>query len=80
MLGNGREKRLEKGAIFFDKKEVGFILDRKKNPQKIILKKQKDANKLVEEFMLLDNRKVAEYEAWQATQGSQAIDGSTVHE
>ena len=30
-----REKRLEKGAIFFDKKEVGFILDRKKNPQKM---------------------------------------------
>lgn len=56
-----REKRLEKGAIFFDKKEVGFILDRKKNPQKIILKKQKEANKLVEEFMLLANRKVAEY-------------------
>ncbi len=56
-----REKRLEKGAIFFDKKEVGFILDKSKNPQKIILKKQKEANKLVEEFMLLANRKVAEF-------------------
>ena len=55
-----REKRFEAGAINFDRYEVKFELDRKGKPIGIYFKVAKDANKLVEEFMLLANRTVAE--------------------
>ena len=49
------------GAISFDKLEVRFILDEKNNPEGVYFKESKDANKLIEEFMLLANRSVAEF-------------------
>ena len=57
---NLRNKRSQEGSITFNKKEVKFILNKEKEPINTILKESLDANKLVEEFMLLANRKVAE--------------------
>ena len=56
-----REKRMKAGAISFDKLEVKFLLDEHNNPLGVYTKESKEANKLIEEFMLLANRKVAEY-------------------
>ena len=56
-----REKRMKAGAISFDKVEVKFLLDEHNNPLGVYTKESKEANKLIEEFMLLANRKVAEY-------------------
>src|SRR5690554_3169827 len=56
-----RKKRMRAGAISFDKVEVKFILDEQNNPEGVYFKESKDANKLIEEFMLLANRSVAEY-------------------
>jgi ribonuclease R len=56
-----RKKRMHAGAISFDKLEVKFILDEKSNPEGVYFKESKDANKLIEEFMLLANRSVAEF-------------------
>ena len=55
-----RKKRELKGSINFNKKEVYFKLDKNKNPIGVLLKESKDANKLIEEFMLIANKKVAE--------------------
>ncbi len=55
-----RKKRMKSGAIGFDKKEVKFRLDEKGKPLSVYYKEQKDAHKLVEEFMLLANKAVAE--------------------
>jgi len=52
---------MKEGAISFDKVEVKFDLDEKANPVGVYFKTSKDANKLIEEFMLLANRKVAEF-------------------
>ncbi|WP_298762852.1 ribonuclease R [uncultured Polaribacter sp.] len=56
-----RKKRMKQGAISFDRVEVKFNLDEEANPVGVFFKSSKDANKLIEEFMLLANRKVAEY-------------------
>ena len=56
-----RKKRMRQGAISFDRIEVKFNLDQEANPVGVFFKKSKDANKLIEEFMLLANRKVAEF-------------------
>ena len=56
-----RQNRLKNGAISFDKLEVKFNLDSKNEPKEVYFKTSKDANKLIEEFMLLANRKVAEF-------------------
>lgn len=56
-----RKKRMRSGAISFDKIEVKFNLDKDNNPTGVYFKTSKDANKLIEEFMLLANRKVAEF-------------------
>jgi ribonuclease R len=55
-----RDERFKKGAITFEKVEVKFHLDDKGNPTGVYTKENKDSNKLIEEFMLLANRKVAE--------------------
>ncbi len=55
-----REKRFTAGAINFDRYEVKFDIDEKGKPISVYFKESKDANKLVEEFMLLANRTVAE--------------------
>ena len=56
-----RKKRMKAGAISFDRVEVKFNLDEEANPVGVFFKESKDANKLIEEFMLLANRKVAEF-------------------
>ncbi|KLT70574.1 MULTISPECIES: ribonuclease R [unclassified Flavobacterium] len=56
-----RRKRMANGAISFDKVEVKFNLDEQGEPEGVYFKVSKDANHLIEEFMLLANRKVAEY-------------------
>jgi ribonuclease R len=56
-----RADRMKAGAISFDKVEVKFELDSDKNPTGVFFKTSKEANKLIEEFMLLANKKVAEY-------------------
>ena len=56
-----RIKRMDSGAISFDKVEVKFNLNAENEPQGVYFKETKDSNKLIEEFMLLANRKVAEF-------------------
>lgn len=56
-----RKQRMQKGAISFDKTEIKFKLDAENNPLEIHTKTSKNAHKLIEEFMLLANKKVA---AW----------------
>lgn len=55
-----RARRFAEGAIAFDRAEVKFVLDEKGKPTDVYFKIAKDSNKLVEEFMLLANRTVAE--------------------
>lgn len=56
-------KRFKEGAISIDTEEVKFILNEKGFPVKVIKKERGDSNKLIEEFMLLANRRVAEFVA-----------------
>tara|TARA_B110000902_G_scaffold47268_1_gene53674 strand:+ start:14168 stop:16336 length:2169 start_codon:yes stop_codon:yes gene_type:complete len=63
-----RKKRMKDGAISFDKAEVKFNLDEANNPVGVFFKTSKDANKLIEEFMLLANRKVSEFIGKQSPQ------------
>ncbi|MBQ3625105.1 ribonuclease R [Prevotella sp. Rep29] len=55
-----RKRRFENGAVNFDSEELHFDVDEKGKPIRCYFKKSKDANKLIEEFMLLANRTVAE--------------------
>ena len=56
-----REKRMANGAIDFDRVEVRFEIDETGKPLSVYFKESKEANKLIEEFMLLANRTVAEH-------------------
>ena len=56
-----RKVRLTKGSLSFDKQEVKFKLDENSKPTGIIFKIAKDSNKLIEEYMLLANRHVAQF-------------------
>jgi len=56
-----RNQRMKSGAISFDKVEVKFDLDQEANPVGVYFKTSKAANKLIEEFMLLANKKVSEF-------------------
>ena len=55
-----RERRFKDGAVNFDRVEVKFKIDENGKPLSVFFKESKDANKLIEEFMLLANRTVAE--------------------
>lgn len=54
-----RAARFENGSVDFDREEVRFNIDDKGHPTEVYFKESKDANKLIEEFMLLANRTVA---------------------
>ncbi len=56
-----REKRFKNGSIAFDKVEVKFNLDKNGKPLGVFFKVQKEANQLIEDFMLLANKSVAEF-------------------
>ncbi|MBR7066451.1 MAG: ribonuclease R [Prevotella sp.] len=55
-----REERFKNGAVKFEREELHFDIDEKGKPVRCYFKVSKDANKLIEEFMLLANRTVAE--------------------
>ena len=55
-----RKQRVAHGAIDFDRQEMKFVIDEKGRPISVYTKESKEANKLIEEFMLLANRTVAE--------------------
>ena len=55
-----RKARFKNGAVKFDREELHFDVDDKGKPTRCYFKKSKDANKLIEEFMLLANKTVAE--------------------
>ncbi len=56
-----RDRRFKQGAISFETTEVKFRLDEEGKPLGVYVKERKDAHKLIEDFMLLANRRVAEY-------------------
>jgi len=56
-----RKERISNGAINFASQEVRFVLDEKGKPIGVMIKESKEAHQLIEEFMLLANRAVAEY-------------------
>jgi ribonuclease R len=56
-----REQRFEEGSIGFDRVEVKFDIDSEGKPLSVFFKESKDSNKLIEEFMLLANKRVAEF-------------------
>ncbi|MBU2019324.1 MAG: ribonuclease R, partial [Bacteroidetes bacterium] len=56
-----RNKRMDQGALTIDSEEIKFKLDEEGYPESVVIKRSKDANQLIEEFMLLANRKVAEF-------------------
>ena len=56
-----RKERFKNGAIGFEKTEIKFVLDEKGKPIGVKLKEVKDSNQLIEDFMLLANREVAEF-------------------
>ena len=58
-----RDRKFKAGAISFESTEVKFILDDNGKPIGVYTKERKDAHKLIEDYMLLANRKVAEYVA-----------------
>jgi len=61
MAQNLRQQRFKKGAINFSSQEVRFKLDETGKPIGIVVKESKEAHQLIEEFMLLANRTIAEY-------------------
>ena len=56
-----RQRRFKAGAVSFERAEFKFILDENSKPLGVYTKEQKESNQLIEEFMLLANRRVAEY-------------------
>ncbi len=56
-----RDKRFKNGSINFATQEVKFKLDEDGTPLSVHIKEQKDSNRLIEDFMLLANRRVAEF-------------------
>jgi len=56
-----RDRKFKNGAISFESTEVKFQLDEKGKPVGVYVKERKDAHKLIEDFMLLANKKVAEF-------------------
>ncbi len=65
-----RKNRFKAGAIGFEREEMKFDLDDKGKPIGVYAKEAKESNKMIEEFMLLANRKVAEYCAFRRTAAS----------
>ena len=64
-----RKDRFKHGAIAFERDEIRFKLDSKGVPIGVYTKVQKEANQLIEEFMLLANRRVAEFCAYRMSNG-----------
>jgi len=61
LAGKLRDNRFKNGSIAFERVEIKFEIDDKGKPLSVYFKEAKDSNKLIEEFMLLANKKVAEF-------------------
>lgn len=61
LAGKLRERRFRDGSIAFDRVEIKFEIDETGKPLSVYFKESKEANKLIEEFMLLANKRVAEF-------------------
>lgn len=75
-----RAQRFKKGAINFSSQEVRFELDESGRPIGIVVKESKEAHQLIEEFMLLANRTVAEYVGAQQYKGEKLPFPYRVHD
>ncbi len=75
-----RVQRFMQGSINFETTEVKFKLDEKGRPLKIIPKIRKDAHKMIEDFMLLANKRVAEYIHGQSSQRTKKTFVYRVHD
>ncbi|MBR5864148.1 MAG: ribonuclease R [Alistipes sp.] len=64
-----RSRRFKAGAVSFERAEFKFILDEKGKPLGVYTKEQKESNQLIEEFMLLANRRVAEFCTYREVNG-----------
>lgn len=76
-----RAERFRHGSIGFERDEAKFVLDEQGRPLSVYFKQMKDSNQLIEEFMLLANRKVAEFvgkKSGKATANSTSGAGSSV--
>lgn len=67
-----RAARFKNGAISFEREEAKFVIDEKGKPLGVYFKVQKEANQLIEEFMLLANRRVAEFVGQKRGEGANA--------
>ncbi len=56
-----RKRRFQNGAVAFNREEIGFKVDENGKPLSVFFRRQEEANQLIEEFMLLANRTIAEY-------------------
>lgn len=61
LAGKLRDNRFKNGSIAFERVEIKFEIDDKGKPLSVYFKEAKDSNKLIEEFMLLANKRVAEF-------------------
>lgn len=61
LANNLRDKRFKEGSIAFERVEIKFEIDEKGKPVSVYFKEAKESNKLIEEFMLLANKRVAEF-------------------
>lgn len=68
-----RQQRFRNGAISFDREEVKFRLDESGKPLGVYFKEQKESNQMIEEFMLLANRRVAEFCAHRRNEKGRAV-------
>lgn len=74
-----RRERFKKGAIAFEREEMKFELDEKGRPIGVFTKEAKESNKMIEEFMLLANRRVAEFCAKRVTKGGRKFERTMVY-
>ena len=68
-----RRRRFAAGAISFDREEVRFRLDESGHPVGVYFKEQQDSNRMIEEFMLLANRRVAEFCSHRTTEKGRKV-------
>ena len=74
-----RRERFRNGAISFDRAEAKFRLDEKGRPVGVYFKEQKEANQMIEEFMLLANRRVAEFCGKRKTDKGRTVERTMVY-
>ena len=73
-----RQRRFKAGAVSFERAEFKFILDENGKPLGVYTKEQKESNQLIEEFMLLANRRVAEFCTYRV-EGNRKVPRSMVY-